>query len=1092
MSEELQSKYLKNGKIIGQRIGDFEYFQIGSTTFNQLIAAKTIPNILNREYNQHKPDRLIVDRRNTSSPVVVAVIEDKKNGKFNSENEKLKAIRQCNNYCQEIGSKIGIITDGSITTWINPQEDNKATEYKDPITGRKRSYGLIKKEDGSEIIRNFIVNEKQDLISVESMNDETRKLYKLIKEIAQKIDKKNSIIKEPERIDPLPLAIRVWQDIWVATGKSPEKCLYNVVELFIFKFLSDLGVLTGQFSFDHLYVLWDSSNNSDVLDYYAKVCRPKIRELFPESKEDKTTIINGTIFVNENGEANLGQANLFRNSVKKFKDFEKEYGRFTHIDKDFKTKLYESFLKQSAGLKSLGQYFTPRKVVQAIVRISGVDGLKQGARFCDPFCGVGGFVLEPINIYRIKDFEPKNGKINPPITYLGFDKGFERDEERTIILAKANMLLYLAETISQNPNLTKNFAEIFNSVFKLWKSNLGTLEKIYSKEEEKFDLILTNPPYVTSGSSTLKNEIAQNGELNNFYSVNASGIEGLALEWIIKSLKKGGKAFVIVPDGILNRQNDKKLRKFLLDECFLDGIISLPLNTFFTTNKKTYILAITKKADKEDKQSFPVFTYLVSDIGETLDINRFEISDNNLIEAVDLFNEFKGIKNSENAKKILEEQSQRCKIQSIQKFTLEIENHWQVDRWWSKEEKVELGIEEEIEIITEEEFIGKIEDTLSAIEHEIHDFKSVKKKLKNIQLQEFKVKDIFSTKKGKSKFTKKYGSEHKGIYPVFSASNNNFLTNIDTYDFDGEFLSWATNGFAGYMKIINKKFSINGDRGLLVPKKQNVNIYYVKEILEPILRNIAKGRKGEKGKDEFTKVYPSVVENTSIFMPVNEKGEFDIHTQALFVEDGDKIDKIQSTITLLKEIIENTNVDFSGDFDSKELLLSEVFDIKKGSAKYTLAYFRKNPGIYPVYSSQTVDEGIIGLINSFDFDKECITWTTDGIHAGTVFYRNGKFSMTTHCGGLFIKEKYKDSINLPYILFYLKNTLKNFAIGDSNKRVTGKKIKNVTIKIPTNTMGEFDLGKQKEIAQKHESINNLKKEVSEKLELLVNHQISFQ
>jgi type I restriction enzyme M protein len=50
-----------------------------------------------------------------------------------------------------------------------------------------------------------------------------------------------------------------------------------------------------------------------------------------------------------------------------------------------------------------------------------------------------------------------------------------------------------------------------------------------------------------------------------------------------------------VPDGIMNRSNDKKLRDFILEQCEIDAVISLPLNTFFTTNKKTYILALTKK-----------------------------------------------------------------------------------------------------------------------------------------------------------------------------------------------------------------------------------------------------------------------------------------------------------------------------------------------------------------------------------------------------------------------------------------------------------------------------------------------------------------
>lgn len=95
--------------------------------------------------------------------------------------------------------------------------------------------------------------------------------------------------------------------------------------------------------------------------------------------------------------------------------------------------------------KKLGQYFTPRNVVQAMVRMSSAKSLKKGARICDPFCGVGGFLLEAIveNENIFKEFEPRNGVISPKITLLGFDKGTdEKDDERTIILAKANMLIY--------------------------------------------------------------------------------------------------------------------------------------------------------------------------------------------------------------------------------------------------------------------------------------------------------------------------------------------------------------------------------------------------------------------------------------------------------------------------------------------------------------------------------------------------------------------------------------------------------------------------------------------------------------------------
>ena len=53
-----------------------------------------------------------------------------------------------------------------------------------------------------------------------------------------------------------------------------------------------------------------------------------------------------------------------------------------------------------------------------------------------------------------------------------------------------------------------------------------------------------------------------------------------------------------------------------------------------------------------------------------------------------------------------------------------------------------------------------------------------------------------------------------------------------------------------------------------------------------------------------------------------------------------------------------------------------------------------NVGDYPVYSSQTENNGELGKINTYAYDGEYLTWTTDGANAGTVFYREGKFNVT--------------------------------------------------------------------------------------------------
>ena len=405
---------------------------------------------------------------------------------------------------------------------------------------------------------------------------------------------------------------------------------------------------------------------------------------------------------------------------------------------------------------------------------------------------------------------------------------------------------------SQFTDLINDFADLFNESFVL-KTNsiLGTLSDAV---ENEYDLILTNPPYVTSGSSNLKEEVKKDGDLVNYFKVNAMGVEGLFMEWIIRALKPNGKAFIVVPDGIFNRQNDKNLRQFIIDECFIDGIISLPLNTFFTTNKKTYILALTKKADKKEKQKSPVFSYLVSEIGESRDVYRFDIENNDLSEAVTLYSFFKG--NKQSFSKI--NTDKRCKIFPFKTFEESLEKSWIIDKWWSEEEKIEIGISEKKEKVGLLEFSSLVEDiavSISGFQEEIKELSEKKKP--ELTYSNFKLKNLFSIERGKSKYTKKFGNQNKGNYPVYSASNNAPLTHINSFDYDGKYLTWATNGFAGYIMVIDGKFSFNADRGLLKPIKENINITYIKNVLEPTLRELAKGRKGEKGEDEFTKVYPS-------------------------------------------------------------------------------------------------------------------------------------------------------------------------------------------------------------------------------------------
>jgi type I restriction enzyme S subunit len=76
-----------------------------------------------------------------------------------------------------------------------------------------------------------------------------------------------------------------------------------------------------------------------------------------------------------------------------------------------------------------------------------------------------------------------------------------------------------------------------------------------------------------------------------------------------------------------------------------------------------------------------------------------------------------------------------------------------------------------------------------------------------------------------------------------------------------------------------------------------------------------------------------------------------------------------------------------------KMKISHYFKIGRGRV-ISKGEIADNKGEYPVYSSQTENNGVLGFLNSYDFEGDYITWTTDGANAGTVFRRKGKFNCT--------------------------------------------------------------------------------------------------
>jgi type I restriction-modification system DNA methylase subunit len=1044
MSEELIQRGLISSP---EKFGSWNYYNIGSTTLKALKNAKIIPDKDYDEYEHKKPDALIC-----KNPVVVAAIEYKQPSELRTKKQIDKAIRQELGTASALKAKIYIITDGTKTIWINPSSGNK-----------------IKDEEGNELNVNFDKNSEE--------------CVKLVSRIMETIDANNDQLRKTCAVDPLPLAQRVWQDLWAVSGATPENCLYTFVEVFIFKYLSDLGVLRGIYSFSNLLAQYGENDDNEVLEFYASTVRVKIKELFPGNIKDNTTIINGTIFVSKDDKAVSGYASVFKKILLRFENF----GTLENIDYDFKSKLFETFLKESISKKNWGQFFTPLKVVRAIVKMADIS---EGMSICDPACGVGKFLLEPILQDLHRFYKIEGDKLVPKIHLQGFDKGFDKDEQKTIILAKANMLIYMSDLIKEHRDITTEFARLFNETFTLQTNSiLGTLAKPY---REKYDLILTNPPYVMSGSSNLKDEISKSEELKSYYSINAMGIEGLFMEWIVRALKKGGKAFIVVPDGILNRSNDKKLRDFILQECYVDAIISLPLNTFFTTNKKTYILALTKKEEvfsegvfTKPKQKTPVFTYLCSEIGESRDIYRFDIEQNDLAIATTLFNMFKGAKND------FETSDPRCKLFDID--TLYNANHWSVDRWWTREEKIAIGVEDQIDSIDLDGYISMINETANAILEFEEPLKELAKKKESINDEAYVSladESLFELAIGKRVLKKDYINS-SGTIPIFSANVFEpfvYSNTSNISDFTKPYVIWGIDGeFEFNVMKEGSVFGTTDHCGSIKIKDSNINPVFLQYALKEC--------KHEYGFDRGLRASLRNMKQIKIKIPVKSNGEFDYEAQASLAKEFECIQQMRAVIKSYRDTIENINVIINNDdFTFGEFKLSDIFELVRGKSKYTKKYGNKHPGEFPVYSASSNDA--LTFINHYDYEGEYLSWTTNGF-AGKISVLSGKFSINGDRAILVLKDSRKD-IDLLYTRFMLEPIFRSLAKGrrgdkgeDEFTKLYPSMIKDLTIFYPIKDDGSIDLTVQKQIAERYITVNHSRSEIVNYLDMLLEKDIKL-
>lgn len=872
MSEEL---YQHDSLANMINIGEYKYLNIGRTSFRDLKSKNIISNIVKDDYLNKEPDGLVLSGK-TMPYRIEMVIENKEPEEFKKENVKNKARMQVAEYCYAIDCNLSCITDGNMFYFylVNSTED---------------AFMYVYDVNGIKITANPIKYENNNVIKLKNIKTDKESQF-LLAEIIKSIDVTSSILKLGKIIaNPTELAKKVWQSIWLATGDDPKSCLMTFTEMFMYKYLSDLDII--RYTDDGIDISFSATlakGKNNCLKFYTKNVRPYIKKVFPPSAEDDTTIINGLSLKTDRNQDEL----FFKILV----DF-KEFGNLKGVSVEFKSSLFEEFLKGSNGIKLMAQFFTPRNIVRAIVDMAQVCSMAEGQSICDPACGVGGFIQEAIIRRNVREEFHIGAAFSSSLKFYGEDM-----DQHTIILAKASLTVLLSDYIYEYRNdVDKISAYINNTFHSMHRSTIGSLGNVSGK----YDLILSNPPYVRKGLSVYHEFIGNNDALTSFYDTKTTSKEGLFVINIVKSLKPGGRAFVILPDGFFHTKSDEDLRQFVLENCFLDAIISLPARTFYTTAKKTYILCVTKKRRVLEEQKSPVFNYILRDVGESLDAIRVDTDLEDINTLVVEFRKFKSL------------QERYCVDSSYKQIFLKEYEYYLNNTMWMCEELINNETKKELGI-KEEEALNDFEDIIPLLDEMEKVLCEVKKEIENLEDKKYKTEyvEVMLGDERKFKFHtlglglrqkeyKEMEAVGEDLIPVYTAASKPvtfFENGLDEYkdkiiiaSSENRFVSVATDGdgTAGTnIMLHDRPFYINASRLAIEILDEKILPEYLFYSIRNIKKRFGFGYTIKCNKENFVKYF-------TLRVPINDKGDFSVEMQKNIIKD------MKQKENLLGKLLEN-------------------------------------------------------------------------------------------------------------------------------------------------------------------------------------------
>ena len=239
---------------------------------------------------------------------------------------------------------------------------------------------------------------------------------------------------------------------------------------------------------------------------------------------------------------------------------------WTGLNVDVKAEAYEGLLEKSAseGKKGAGQYFTPRILIQSIVRCVQPDPHeREDFTIHDPASGTGGFLVCAYEWLMEKS-----------------KRGLERSEAKRIL----NSTYSGTELVPRPRRLA-----LMNLYLHGIQANIYLGDAIYEpKRDGPYDCIMTNPLFGTKG--------ANQAPTRDDFTIATSNKQLNFVQHVMSILKPGGRAAVVVPDNVLFADQAGDVFKILTEDCDLHTVLRLPNGTFtpYSPGTKTNVIFFTK------------------------------------------------------------------------------------------------------------------------------------------------------------------------------------------------------------------------------------------------------------------------------------------------------------------------------------------------------------------------------------------------------------------------------------------------------------------------------------------------------------------